>query len=86
MCITACWQGPTLALISGRTADNPRLLKEVPPAIVAPRCRPRASAAHRPHHLHHPDTAAATAALPPRRPRAAPRRAAPHRAARLHCR
>ena len=43
--IPTCWQGPTLALISGRTADNPRLLKEVPPAIVAIRRRAAAQAA-----------------------------------------
>ena len=56
-----CWQGPTLALISGRTADNPRLLKEVPPAIVAIRRRPAAPAASAAHRLttlaapaHHP--------------------------------
>lgn len=29
-------QGPTMALISGRTADNPRLLKQVRPAATTP--------------------------------------------------
>lgn len=73
--IPTCWQGPTLALISGRTADNPRLLKEVPPAIVATRRRPAAT-------RRRPAAPAASAALCP------PLRAAPalppHCAALLH--